>query len=89
MTNTLRLLGGALLTSIRIGKPGYDIVLCRNDDLGVTWKRISDVTGDIGGNPPATILLPNDNILTVYYFNGPRAEDRSIEGTFWAPASVY
>lgn len=139
MPSTIRLPGGALLTVIRMGKPEYNIVLWRSDDLGQTWVRISDVTGDIGGNPPATILLPDGRvgvtygsrrppygirarlskdegrtwggevilrddgltgdlgyprslvrpdgrILTVYYFNGPRDEDRSIEGTFWTPS---
>lgn len=141
MPSTIRLPGGALLTAIRMGKPGYNIVLWRSNDLGVTWEQVGDVTGDIGGNPPATMLLPDGRIcitygsrrppygirarlsedegrtwgtevilrddgltgdlgyprslvrpdgrlLTVYYFNGPRDEDRSIEGTFWTPSAI-
>ena len=138
MPSTVRLPSGALLTSVRRGKPGYNIELWRSDDLGQKWTRVSDVTGNIGGNPPATVLLPDGRlcvtygyrrkptgirarisadegktwlpevivrddgfdgdlgyprsivrpdgkVLTICYFNGPRGEDRAIEGTFWTP----
>lgn len=138
MPSTVRLPGGALLTTIRRGRPGYNIELWRSEDLGVTWAYVSDVTGNIGGNPPATVLLPDGRIcvtygcrqrpfgirarisadegrtwlpevvirddgfdgdlgyprsivrpdgkvLTIYYYNGPRGEDRAIEGTIWMP----
>lgn len=136
MPSTVRLPGGALLTAIRMGKPSFSIQLWRSDDLGQHWTHVSAVTGNIGGNPPATVLLPDGRIcvtygyrrkptgirartsadegktwspeivirddgfdgdlgyprslvrpdgtiLTIYYYNGPRAEDRAIEGTFW------
>lgn len=136
MPSTVRTPAGALLTTIRMGKPDANIQLWRSDDLGQTWAKVSDVTGNIGGNPPATILLPDGRlcvtyghrrkptgirarisadegrtwlpevilredgfdgdlgyprtvvrpdgkVLTIYYFNGPREDDRSIEGTFW------
>jgi hypothetical protein len=110
-------------------------------DLGTTWSQLVDVTGNIGGNPPATLLLkdgrvcvtygyrrkptgvrarissdegrtwspeiiirddgfdgdlgyprrvlrPDGRVFTVYYFNGPRGEDRAIEGTFWTPPGI-
>lgn len=136
MPSTLRLSGDVLLTAIRMGKPEYRIELWRSDDLGAHWTHVSAVTGDIGGNPPASVLLPDGRlcvtygyrrkptgirartssdhgktwspeiiirddgydgdlgyprtvirpdgtVLTVYYYNGPRVEDRSIEATFW------
>lgn len=136
MPSTVRLPSGALLTAIRRGKPEMNIQIWRSDDLGATWSQLGDVTGNIGGNPPAMLLLgdgrvcvtyghrrkptgvrarisadegrtwspeiilrddgfdgdlgyprsvlrPDGRVLTVYYFNGPRGEDRAIEGTFW------
>jgi len=138
MPSTVRTKSGALLTAIRMGKPEINIQLWRSDDLGKTWTRLPDVTGVIGGNPPASVLLPDGRlavtyghrrkafgirarisadegktwtpeiilrddgfdgdlgyprtivrpdgrVLTIYYFNGPRAEDRAIEGTLWTP----
>ncbi len=138
MPGSVRTQGGAFLTAVRKGKPEFTIELWRSDDLGVTWTKTSDVTGNIGGNPPATVLLPDGRlcvtygyrkeptgvrarlsadegrtwspeiilrddgfdgdlgyprtlvrpdgrILSVYYFNGPRGEDRAIEATFWTP----
>lgn len=136
MPSTVRLPGGALLTAIRMGKPDSTIQLWRSDDLGQRWVHVSVVTGNIGGNPPATVLLPDGRlcvtygyrhkpcgirartssdegktwspqivlrddgfdgdlgyprsivrpdgkVLTVYYHNGPRGDDRAVEGTFW------
>ncbi|MBI5772934.1 MAG: exo-alpha-sialidase [Verrucomicrobia bacterium] len=138
MPSTVRLPGGALLATIRMGKPDYTIQLWRSDDLGRHWTHVNAVTGNIGGNPPATVLLPDGRlcvtyghrrkpfgirarisadegrtwlpevvirddgfdgdlgyprsvvrpdgkVLTVYYYNGPRGEDRAIEGTIWTP----
>jgi hypothetical protein len=30
-------------------------------------------------------VRPDGKVFTVYYFNGPRDEDRTIQGTFWTP----
>jgi type 1 glutamine amidotransferase len=142
MPSTVRTAAGALLTTIRMGKPSFTIQLWCSDDLGKSWSKVSDVTGNIGGNPPATVLLPDGRlcvtygyrkkptgirarlssdegktwtpeiilrddgfdgdlgyprtlvrpdgrVLTVYYFNGPRGEDRAIEGTFWTPPAAH
>ena len=141
MPSTVRTKSGALLTTIRMGKPSADIQLWRSEDLGKTWQHVSAVTGNIGGNPPATVLLPDGRLcvtygyrrkptgmraristdegktwqpevvirddgfdgdlgypralvrpdgrlFTAYYYNGPREEDRCIEGTFWTPPSA-
>ena len=138
MPSSVRTTGGALLTTIRMGRPEANIQLWRSDDLGQTWAKVGDVTGSIGGNPPATVTLPDGRVavtygfrrkptgiraritadegrtwtpeiilrddgfdgdlgyprsivrpdgrvLTLYYFNGPKEEDRAIEGTFWTP----
>ena len=141
MPSTVRLPGGTLLTAIRRGRPEFSIQMWRSDDLGQTWSHVSDVTGNIGGNPPAAVQLedgrlcvtyghrrkpfgirarisadegrtwspeiilrddgfdgdlgyprslvrPDGQVLTIYYFNGPRGEDRAIEGTFWTPPAI-
>ncbi len=138
MPSTVRLSGGALITTIRHGKDGSNIRAWRSDDLGGHWTALGAATGNIGGNPPALVILkdgrlclnygyrrspfgirarisgdegrtwgpeiilrddgrtgdlgyprslvrPDGKILTVYYFNGPRDEDRTIQGTLWTP----
>lgn len=142
MPSTVRIPDGALLTAIRMGRPNADIQLWRSDDLGQHWQHVSSVTGNIGGNPPAAVLLPDGRlcvtyghrhkptgirarisadegrtwlpevvirddgfdgdlgyprsivrpdgkVLTVYYYNGPRGEDRAIEVTLWTPPSFH
>ena len=139
MPSTVRLAGGALITTIRHGGgPKNSIAAWRSDDLGQHWIPLGNVTPDIGSNPPALVLLkdgklclsygvrrkpfgvrarisgdegrtwepeivlrddgltgdlgyprsvvrPDGKIFTVYYFNGPRDEDRTIQGTFFTP----
>ena len=141
MPSTVRLAGGALLTAIRNGKPGFNITVWRSDDFGANWRPLGAATPDIGGNPPALVQLkdgrlclsygcrrkpfgvrahlsgdegrtwgpelvlrddgltgdlgyprsvvrPDGKVLTVYYFNGPHDEDRTIQATIWAPPPV-
>ena len=57
-------------------------------DEGRTWGpeiilRDDGLTGDLGY--PRSIVRPDGKVLTVYYFNGPRDEDRTIQGTLWTP----
>ncbi len=59
-----------------------------SSDEGRTWGpeiilRDDGLTGDLGY--PRSIVRPDGKILTVYYFNGPRDEDRTIQGTLWTP----
>jgi len=138
MPSTVRTPAGVLLTSIRMGRPDANIQLWRSNDVGLSWSKVSEVTVNIGGNPPASVLLPDGRlcvtyghrqkafgirarisadegktwaseiilrddgfdgdlgyprtvvrpdgrILTIYYFNGPKPEERGIEGTVWTP----
>ncbi len=84
MPSSVRTPGGALLTTIRMGKPDYTIQLWRSDDLGKTWSKVSDVTGNIGGNPPATVLLPDGRLSVTYGYRrkpaGIRARISADEG---------
>ena len=55
-------------------------------DGGVTWGpeiviREDGYDGDLGY--PRSLVRPDGKVLTVYYFNGPKEDDRAIEGTFW------
>lgn len=92
MPSSVRTPGGALLTAIRMGKPEYSIQLWRSDDLGRTWTRVSGVTGNIGGNPPATVLLPDGRLCVTYGYrrkpSGIRARISNDEGRTWLPEVV-
>ena len=60
-------------------------------DEGKTWQpeiviRDDGFDGDLGY--PRALVRPDGRLFTAYYYNGPREEDRCIEGTFWTPPSV-
>jgi len=57
-------------------------------DQGRTWGpelvlRDDALSGDLGY--PRSVELPDGRVLTIYYYNGPRDEDRAIEATLWRP----
>lgn len=59
---------------------------CISADGGVTWGpeivlREDGFDGDLGY--PRSLVRPDGRVLTVYYYNGPKEDDRAIEGTFW------
>lgn len=59
---------------------------CISADGGMTWGpeiilRDDGFDGDLGY--PRSVVRPDGRVLTLYYYNGPRGEDRAIEGTFW------
>lgn len=92
MPSTVRMPDGALLTAIRRGKPGMNIELWRSDDLGQTWHKVSNVTGNIGGNPPAAVLLPDGRFCVSYGFRkkpfGIRARITADKGRTWTPEII-
>jgi hypothetical protein len=59
-----------------------------SDNQGRTWGeelvlRDDGLTGDLGY--PVSMQRPDGRILSAYYFNGPRDEDRTIQATIWQP----
>lgn len=59
-----------------------------SQDGGLTWGpeiilRDDGFDGDLGY--PRSLVRPDGRVMTIYYFNGPRLEDRTIEGTLWKP----
>lgn len=59
-----------------------------SSDGGLSWGpeillRDDGYDGDLGY--PRSLVRPDGKIMTIYYFNGPREEDRAIEGTLWLP----
>ena len=61
-----------------------------SSDEGRTWGpeiilRDDGLTGDLGY--PRSLVRPDGKVLTIYYFNGPRDEDRTIQGTLFTPPS--
>jgi formylglycine-generating enzyme required for sulfatase activity len=60
-------------------------------DGGRTWGdeivlRDDGLTGDLGY--PRSLARPDGSVLTIYYFNGPRDEDRTIQATRWSPPAA-
>ena len=63
---------------------------CISADGGLTWGaeillRDDAFDGDMGY--PRSIVRPDGKVMTIYYYNGPRDEDRAIEGTLWTAPS--
>jgi hypothetical protein len=59
-----------------------------SSDEGCTWGpqivlRDDGLTGDLGY--PRSTVRPDGRVVTIYYFNGPRDEDRTIQATIWKP----
>jgi formylglycine-generating enzyme required for sulfatase activity len=62
-----------------------------SSDEGRSWGpeiilRDDGLTGDLGY--PRSLVRPDGKVFTVYYFNGPRDEDRTIQGTLWTPPAA-
>ncbi len=62
-----------------------------SSDEGRTWGpeivlRDDGLTGDLGY--PRTVVQPDGKIVTIYYFNGPKDDDRTIQATLWTPPVV-
>ena len=87
MPSTVRTPAGTLLTSIRMGRPDANIQLWRSDDDGLSWSKVSEVTGNIGGNPPASVRLPDGRLCVTYGYRqkpfGIRARISADEGKSW------
>ena len=84
----LRLKDGRLVLTYGYRRKPCGIRARVSPDEGRTWGpqiilRDDGVTGDLGYT--RSTIRPDGKILTVYYFNGPRDEDRTIQGTIWSP----
>jgi Neuraminidase (sialidase) len=85
----VQLKDGRLALSYGYRKKPFGIRARISSDEGRTWGpeiilRDDGLTGDLGY--PRSIIRPDGKVLTNYYFNGPRDEDRTIQGTFWTPS---
>ncbi len=61
-------------------------------DNGNSWEREiilrnDGLTGDLGY--PRTVVRADGKLVTAYYFNGPRDEDRTIQATIWTPPTAF
>jgi hypothetical protein len=66
----------------------YGVRARLSPDQGRTWGpeivlRDDALSGDLGY--PRSVKRPDGQVLTIYYYNGPRDEDRAIEATVWRP----
>ncbi len=46
--------------------------------------RDDGLTADLGY--ARSVVRLDGKVVTIYYFNGPRDEDRTIQATIWTPA---
>ncbi len=84
----IKLRGGRLLTVYgrRLG-PGFGEYACLSDDHGRTWDVANEIklaghfNGDLGY--PASVQLPDDTILTVYYQAEKQGEKPCLMATRW------
>lgn len=83
----LRLSSGVILCTYGHRRPPYGVRACFSHDNGQTWDiehevilRDDGLGRDLGY--PYSVQLPDDTILTVYYFYG-EDQIRHIAGTFW------
>ncbi|MCX6897660.1 MAG: SUMF1/EgtB/PvdO family nonheme iron enzyme [Verrucomicrobia bacterium] len=79
---------GQLCLTYGYRRKPYGVRARISSDEGRTWGpeiilHDDGLTGDLGY--PRSVVRPDGKVLTVYYFNGPRDEDRAIEGTLWRP----
>ncbi|MCX7009129.1 MAG: exo-alpha-sialidase, partial [Kiritimatiellaeota bacterium] len=79
---------GRLALSYGYRKKPFGVRARISSEEGKSWGpeiilRDDGLTGDLGY--PRSLARPDGKILTVYYFNGPRDEDRTIQGTLWTP----
>lgn len=84
----VRLQDGRLCLSFGYRRRPFGARARISNDEGRSWSpdillRDDGLTGDLGY--PRSLARPDGKILTVYYFNGPRDEDRTIQGTLWTP----
>ena len=87
----VQLKDGRLCLSYGYRRKPFGVRARVSGDEGRTWGpeivlRDDGLTGDLGY--PRSIVRPDGKVLTVYYFNGPRDEDRTIQGTFWTPPTA-
>ena len=82
---------GRLCVSYGVRRKPFGARARMSNDEGRTWGseiilRDDGLTGDLGY--PRAIVRPDGKVLTIYYFNGPREEARTIQGTFWMPPAT-
>ena len=83
----IRLKDGKLLTVYGRRMPAYGEYACLSDDQGRTWDVANEIklaghyNGDLGY--PASVALPNGDILTVYYQAEKEGEKTCLMGTCW------
>lgn len=87
----VQLQDGRICLTYGCRKKPYGVRARITRDEGRTWGpeiilRDDGLSGDMGY--VRSVVRPDGKILTIYYFNGPRDEDRTIEGTLWTPPTT-
>ena len=84
----IQLSDGRLCLAYGYRREPYGIRARISRDDAATWEpevvlRDDGPTGDLGY--PRSVERPDGQVVTAYYFNGPRDDDRAIEATIWEP----
>ena len=84
----VRLTDGRLCLTYGFRRKPCGIRAKLSSDEGRTWGpeivlRADGLTGDLGY--PRSVVRPDGQVLTAYYFNGSRDEDRTIQAMLWTP----
>lgn len=87
----VKLRDGRLCLTYGYRSKPYGIRARLSEDQGSSWGpeiilRDDAPGGDLGY--PRSIERTDGQVLTVYYYNGPRDQDRRIEATIWQPSAM-
>lgn len=83
-----RLPDGRLCITYGFREEPFGIRAVVSEDNGSTWSDPIVLRDDAGNHDigyPRTTLLPDGELLTVYYFNDSPDQERYIAGTIWKP----
>jgi hypothetical protein len=87
----IKLADGRICLTYGVRAAPYEMRARLSDDGGRTWGKEIVLRGNGGGRDvgyPASIQLPNGNVVTTYYFHNTLLGDRFVAATIWNPGLV-
>lgn len=87
----IKLADGRICLTYGVRAAPYEMRARLSDDGGRTWGKEIVLRGNGGGRDigyPASVQLPNGNVVTTYYFHNTLLSDRFVAATIWNPGPV-